>query len=108
MNAITSAILAGCNAPTNEKAHGSPQTAGPKDQLTQHRYPNAKPATQQGSQDEPSTFARLSRQFAAVGLALYPLDGATVLVTAPSLGMSRTLPDLRAAHSYLRQIGGAV
>lgn len=53
-----------------------------------------------------SLFNILKRQFEALGLHLYPLDGDSLLVTSERLGMSRTLPDLRSARQYLRQIGG--
>ena len=53
-------------------------------------------------------FQRLEQGFAAQGWRLYPLCGDTLLATIPRGGMSRTLPDLRAAQALLRQIGGAV
>jgi hypothetical protein len=53
-----------------------------------------------------SEFNRLERGFAAMGWRLYPLDGDTLLVTIPSLGMSRTVPNLRTARALLRKIGG--
>ena len=54
-----------------------------------------------------SHFQRLEKGFAAKGWCLYPLSGDTLLATTPKWGMSRTLPDLRAAQILLRQIGGA-
>jgi hypothetical protein len=54
--------------------------------------------------DLPNPFNRLARQFKTAGFGLYPLSGETLLVSSPTLGLSRTLPDLRAAQAYLRQI----
>lgn len=51
-------------------------------------------------------FKRLEKGFAEKGWRLYPLDGDILLVTIPAWGMSRTLPDLRAARELLRKIGG--
>ncbi len=51
-------------------------------------------------------FKRLEKGFADKGWRLYPLDGDVLLVTIPAWGMSRTLPDLRAARELLRKIGG--
>jgi hypothetical protein len=51
-------------------------------------------------------FNRLERGFAAMGWRLYPLDGETMLLTIPALGMHRTVSDLRTARALLRKIGG--
>jgi hypothetical protein len=100
------AYAAGRNTPTNDEAHGSPQSAGPKEQQTQHKNHSAKIIPLQGLDDDVTRLSKLSSQYAAVGMGLYPLDGTSLLVTAPWLGMSRTVPDIRAAAIYLRQIGG--
>jgi len=105
---LNHARSAGQRTPTNDEAHSTPHAAGPKDQETKClNFTQIRDAVQ-ATGDDCSTFARLSRQFEKVGLRLYPLTGSSVLVSAPSLGMSRALPDLRAAKGYLCQIGGAV
>ncbi len=71
-----------------------------------NQSPNPTIADVPESSSEISTFRRLVQQFAAVGLNLYPLDGQTLLVSSPQFGLSKTLPDLRAAKLYLAQIGG--
>ena len=101
-----SACAAGRNTPTNDEAHGSPQSAGPNTYQTQQSHPTSKNVPQQAQDSEVSVFNRLSRQFARLELGLYPLDGQSLLVSSHRLGMSRTLPDLRSAQIYLRQIGG--
>lgn len=101
-----SAHAAGRVTPINDEGRNSPQVATPNTYQTQQRNPNLKIVPLQAPQSEISIFARLSKQFTALGLSLYPLDGQTVLVSSHKLGMSMTLPDLRAAQIYLRQIGG--
>lgn len=92
--------------PPNDEAHGSPQTAGPKDKLTLHLNPISKIVPLQAFGDEFSAFTRLRNQYSLLGLNLYPLDETAFMVTAPALDMYKVLPDLRSAHVYLRQIGG--
>lgn len=110
MDYLTAAHAAGNVTPINDEACSSPQTAGPKTYKTQRRNPTAKiiplQPLQKAVESDLSIFARLAKQFTQLGLSLYPLDGQTVLVSSHKLGMSRTLPDLRAAQIYLRQIGG--
>jgi len=108
MEHLTYAFKAGRSAPANDEAHSTPHAAGPKDQETKCLNSTQIRDAVQATDDDCSTFARLSRQFEKLGLRLYPLTGSSVLVSAPSLGMSRALPDLRAAKGYLCQIGGAV
>lgn len=110
MEHLTCAYTAGHSAPANDEAHSTPHAAGPKDQETKClNFTQIRDAVQAAeTEGDCSTFARLSRQFEKIGLHLYPLTGASVLVSAPRLGMSRALPDLRAAKVYLCQIGGAV
>jgi hypothetical protein len=54
---------------------------------------------------------RLLRHFqerlSQLGFGLYPLTGDVLLLTNPKLGMSRTVPDLRAARIFLMQLEGA-
>ena len=91
---------------TNDEAHGSPQTAGLKLKSNpQFNFTGACRAVQSVEQID-NVFNRLVRQFEAIGLTLYPLWGDSLLVCAPALGMSFTLPDLHSANAYLRQIGG--
>lgn len=100
------ARLAGEVARSNDEAHGSPQTAGLKDNVNIHLHSSDAVRALQTVDQIDNAFNRLVRQFDAIGLALYPLWGDSLLVCAPTLGMSFTLPDLRSAHAYLRQIGG--
>ncbi|HPW29536.1 MAG TPA: hypothetical protein PLL01_09125 [Rhodoferax sp.] len=97
---------AGANAPPNDEAHGSPQSAGPSNNQTLYLNPTVKLVPSQALPEAISIFARLSQQFSLLGLSLYPLDEKAVLVSSHRLGMSRTFPDLRSAQIYLRQIGG--
>lgn len=99
---------AGDVVPTNDEAHDSPQIVGPKTIQILNADATSKLARVQVNPEEVSVFARLEQQFAMHGLSLYPLDGPTVLVVSQTLGMSRTLPDLRTAQIYLRQLGGAL
>lgn len=107
MDYITSANTAGRSTPTNDEAHSTPHAAGLKDQNTLYPNPTVKLVPPQAPAEEINLFAQIARQFTAAGLSLYPFDGTSVLVTAPKLGMSRVLPDLRTARLYLREIGGA-
>lgn len=107
MEHLTCAHTAGRSTPTNDETRKTPHFAGLKDYETEQRNFTQNHEVLQAT-DDCSTFARLSRQFEKIGLRLYPLTGSSVLVSAPSLGMSRALPDLRAATGYLCQIGGAV
>lgn len=109
MENLTSASTAGRSTPINDEAHSTPHAVGPKDHETLcSNFTQNREALQAIDADDCSTFARLSRQFEQIGLHLYWLTGSSVLVSAPKLGMSRALPDLRAAKVYLCQIGGAV
>lgn len=90
---------AGVVTSKRDEAHGSPQSAGPIDNQTLYLNPTVKLVPLQAVTGEISIFARLSQQFALLGLNLYPLDGNSVLV------VSKILPDLRAAQVYVRQIG---
>lgn len=54
---------------------------------------------------EAEQFNRLQRAFEAQGWGFYPLSEGTYLATR--WGMTRVLPDLRAASQMLRLIGGA-
>lgn len=93
---------------TNDEGHNSPRVAAPNSNQHQHANRSQKVVPLQVPQpvmdSDISIFRRLSRQFAQLGLSLYPLGGQTVLVSSHKLGMSKTLPDLRAAQIYLRQI----
>jgi hypothetical protein len=94
--------------PANDEAHSTPHAAGPRDISTKpHDFKYSPHPMQLQGESEITVFARLARQFERLGLVLYPLSGTSVLVTAPKYGMSISLPDLRAASCYLRQIGGA-
>ena len=107
MQPLTNAGAAGRSARANDEARSTPHAAGPNDYDTLcPNFTQNREALQAAGEDY-STFARLSRQFERLGLHLYPLSGASVLVSAPGLGMSRALPDLRAAKVYLCQGGGA-
>ena len=101
------AVLAGQVTSINDETRGSPQTAGPTGNKKQQRDSIDTHCAPQSVQDIDNLFNRLARQFGDMGLALHPLAGDTLLVACPALGMSCTLPDLRAARSYLQQIGGA-
>ncbi|QDL39335.1 hypothetical protein [Rhodoferax sediminis] len=103
----TSAYTAGRSAPANDEARSTPHAAGPLNQKTLCVNSRQNRGALQAIADDFSTFARLARQFERIGLRLYPLSGASVLVSAPRLGISRALPNLRAAKVYLGQIGGA-
>lgn len=46
----------------------------------------------------------LQSKLAQMGFGLYPLTGDILLLTNPRLGMSRTLPDLRAATVFARSL----
>ena len=107
MEHLTSAYTAGRTAPESDEACSTPHAAGPKDYKTLCLNSRQNREALQAAGDDCSTFARLARQFERLGLHLYPLSGASVLVSAPGLGMSRALPDLRAAKVYLCQVGGA-
>lgn len=96
---------AGATVPAKDEAHGSPQSAGPSDNQKQRLNPIVGLVPHQGGSGEFSIFARLCQQFSLLGLNLYPLDGKSLLVVSPALGMSKVLPDIRAAQVYLRQIG---
>ena len=107
MEHLTSAYTAGRSAPANDEARSTPHAAGPSDHETLCPNFTQNREALQAAGDDCSTFARLARQFERLSLHLYPLSGASVLVSAPGLGMSRALPDLRAAKAYLGQCGGA-
>src|SRR6187402_3061895 len=99
MNHLTYALSAGRSAPANDEGHDAPHVVAPKDHVTQCLNFKQNQDSLQGLADDVSTFARLARQFARIGFNLYPLSGSSVLVTAPHLGMSRALPDLRTARA---------
>lgn len=102
------ATSAGPRAPINDEAHSTPHAAGPRDNSCKTRNFKYSPHPMQPQgESEITAFARLASQFERLGLVLYPLSGTSVLVTAPQYGMSLSMPDLRAARGYLRQIGGA-
>ncbi|WP_342616572.1 hypothetical protein [Rhodoferax sp. GW822-FHT02A01] len=90
----------------NEKAVNALAGNSTASQDTQQRDSSGNQCPSQMVPEIPNLFNRLARQYMAMGLGLYPLSGDTLLVSSPVLGMSRTLPDLRAAQIYLRQIGG--
>jgi hypothetical protein len=92
--------------PGNEEAHGSPQTAGLMGNVNKQRDSSDPVLALQSVDQIDNAFNRLVRKFSEFGIALYPLSGDSLLASAPAIGMSLTLPDLRAAHAYLRQIGG--
>lgn len=106
MHLQSNASVAGRYTPTNDEAYGSPQSTGPKTNQTQHGNLTNNSFPLQAQDSEVSIFNRLSKQFARLELGLYPLDGQSLLVSSHRLGISKTLPDLRAAQLYLRQIGG--
>lgn len=111
MHHLTLAYSAGRSTPINDEGHGSAETAPSKAQQNQQANSTAKiiplQPLQKSTESDLSIFARLAKQFTQLGLSLYPLDGQALLVSSHRLGKSRTLPDLRSAQIYLRQIGGA-
>ena len=97
---------AGRSTSKNDEARSTANAAGlqtnPVDKTDFIRGSNAI----QALEDFPNPFNRLVKQFQALGLALYPLSGDTLMVSSPAFGMERVLPDLRSARIYLQQIGG--
>ena len=106
MQNIQQAIAAGRSAPINDEAPIPGREWGLKGNTLQRSDSSDARRLVQSVEDIDNAFNRLVRQFQAFGLGLYPLSGDALLCSSP-LGMSRTLPDLRSAKMYLRQIGGA-
>lgn len=93
--------------PENDEARTTVAVgSGSKTNENQHRQSTQDRQEIQDLANTMSHFQRLEKGFAAKGWCLYPLSGDTLLATIPKWGMSRTLPDLRAAQILLRQIGG--
>jgi hypothetical protein len=100
------ALGVGRSTSTNDEARSTANAAGPKaNQVDRADFIRGGNAIQ-ALEDFPNPFNRLAKQFQALGLALYPLSGDTLMVSSPAFGMERVLPDLRAARIYLQQIGG--
>jgi hypothetical protein len=85
------------SAPTNDEAHGSPQTVGPRDKK-QHRDFDTEPG-------EIQALTRLRAQCQSRGYSLHELADSTYLVSRWAL--TRHLQDLHQVARFVRQIGGA-
>jgi hypothetical protein len=79
-------------------AHSPKQTAAPISNPA-HRSEHTQSAT------EHDALEALQRQYAEFGLSLFQLMGRSVVATGPGVA-ARTMPDLRCAWMYLRQIRG--
>jgi hypothetical protein len=82
-------------------AHSPKLTAAFQTSYPAHRSERTECAT------DPGTLEDLQRRYTAHGLNLFQLAGRVLVATGPGVP-SRTMPDLRCAWLYLRQLTGAV